>query len=844
MPKSQIVLLILFSMIFAFASGSEDSGKDVSSEKDRQINKMLSLKSSSPEQSLEMAEKLIREYPEEEKPYSIAATLYLIEKKYDRAEEVLRKAIDNVRDDEDFYLRLAHLYRRVNPSAFDSFIQQFREKEKERENFDLLLARILVIAGKRDNAISHLEKIVRDSPGRFEVLNLLVDLLRREGKKQEAQNHLVRSMESRDIPLNRRIDFFREYLETAGKWKETEGKLVTGTLVNLCREMSDYPECKKIIKDFILSVMQKGNLKALEQALAELKSDYSLLIRSRLYREMGNKEKRRELLKHYDGNIPLMLEEKARFLGEEDRYTSETISTWKKLISVKPENERIKLSFAQYLNRSDLKKRSLSVLDDIRMENLSPGFRRLYFALCFDALSDEERFRSIVDKWISASELFDDATLRVFSRGIFGNLPETYQHRNLLEQINKTLDSRSDQRHSLHFLKIHLAEQLRDFDLYFKMADQYIDGMSEFEPQIISDWAKKAISRGIRRIPGEKKQGPKLMVLNEQYLEYAEKWLMKLIRKRSNVPDYYGNLLYIYRAREKESEGIEKVVDMALEGSDNAERYHLAGYVLAKSGYPTEAIPYYERALELRPDIIRYKMNFGGCLIRNQQYERALELYRDVMTQDYTTHQWDMNEIIRQMAYCYEKLDKKEELLSLVRSMKDHPDIDRGELYLSAANVLSASDDFENTASLMKEYIAESKKSQKKFNAFLKLAETYVMQQNYDKAMEIYDQCRKTFKGDRKKVIDCIYNKGEMQRRKGDFEAALKTWKDLAESYPGDKGAQNALFSAASMVQRDMKNEKRALRLYREFLDLDPLDVNRLNAARNLVDQLKNKGAE
>ncbi|MCX7766054.1 MAG: tetratricopeptide repeat protein, partial [Candidatus Sumerlaeia bacterium] len=181
--------------------------------------------------------------------------------------------------------------------------------------------------------------------------------------------------------------------------------------------------------------------------------------------------------------------------------------------------------------------------------------------------------------------------------------------------------------------------------------------------------------------------------------------------------------------------------------------------------------------------------------------------------------------------YCYSQLNNKQGLIALIHQLKREISIPPEEFYLPAASLLVSYEEQTEAVSLLKEFLSTYKTNPMLYNAYNQLAEIYISQKDYNSAEMIYKNCQQIFSNDRLKVIDAIYNQGEMERRKGNYAEAIKIWRNLAEKYPRDVGAQNALISAAIVAENNLADKTTAVNLYRRFLQLSPQDINNIKLA-------------
>jgi tetratricopeptide (TPR) repeat protein len=63
----------------------------------------------------------------------------------------------------------------------------------------------------------------------------------------------------------------------------------------------------------------------------------------------------------------------------------------------------------------------------------------------------------------------------------------------------------------------------------------------------------------------------------------------------------------------------------------NPQAYTLLGEVNAGLGKPADAVPYFEKALQIQPKLTQNKLNLAGSLVEVEQYERAQGLLGEIL---------------------------------------------------------------------------------------------------------------------------------------------------------------------------------------------------------------------
>lgn len=808
----QFFLFITLSILAVSTFSSETNDWDQLDSKTLSL-RLEEYQKTVPDKALTLADYMIKRFPAAESPYNVAASIYTIRREKDKAEEMYLAAIKNVPANDGFYLRLANFYNRLQPEKLAPMIEAFRQNQSQRKDYSFLLARLYLVGGKDVEAIKVLQDAYDSGDKSPALIKILFNLLMKAGKTAEAQNIIISPLTSPDVSPELRLDFLNILLDSDYGDVQQVAQIMDQVIASL----ESYPQAKKAVNEVLHLLEQKKKTKAFADAIennpAKLKSsDHYFWMLTLALQKAGETRNALSYLKNYEGNSSLILEEKARLLSQTDGETTAALKAWRALGSLNPRDSRIQLTIAQFMNLNEMNEESQKILETVNSDDLKDQLLLLYFAINLDNLARLQRFSELVSIWQEIGRRCDTARLMVFKDAIFRNLPETPQHKNLMQALNQKMAQPAEQKTTdtaLLLLKIFLAEELREFDLYFQSADQFLSLQKQFDADLIYPFVRKAIGRGVQfASPPEENKEPEYVVGSETYLAFAEKYLEQLIQKQPQIPDYYKDLLFIARARKKDAPALERVKGLLKGKESDPDTNHQAAYILAQSGYASIALPYYEKAIALAPERVRYRINYAAGLTRVGEYERAIQIYKDTVADPSSAREWDINFIIDQIHGCYEKMGKKEESPALIEKWME-------------TSPLKAPDSL--------------------YDAWYRIAELYIAQDKFDDASRIFKKMQGVFASDRIRLIDSLYNQGDMERRKGNLKEALKQWRELAEKYPDDTGAQNALMSAAYLAENDLKDNALALDLYKRFLELKPLDPDNAKHAQEKIKQLSEK---
>ncbi len=837
--KKLLILFVFISLsVFAQNQSSDWNKQDYPSLAD----KLLNLKSKNPDEALKLADFLIKKFPDRDLPYVTAGNIYILKNDFQKAEKYFNDGIKNCVEDTDLYLKLAHFYKRSNTDKLDQLIEKFKNEEKDHDDYNSLLAKLYIIADKKGEAGKIYSEQIEKGNQNFFGIKSSFDILKKEGKNEEAAQTILKNIYSSQVSNDERIKLFEDLLTVISKNNSKDIPDINKIFGDIILEMNDYVKSKELIQKTSFGLAQTGLEKEYLDnllTLKDVKDYYWIYIQSLQY--LGNPQKAGELIAEYNGENPKLLEEKARLLFQigSDKDKEESISLWKKLAEKYPNDIKIQITYAQFLNKYGAKKDSQNILDKIPAEKLTDTLEILYYVLSFDNLSSFKEYKRIIETWEKSSKKLLFSHLDVFKNAIFRNIPQTPDHKEFVKILDEKINSNKNPAKGLFLLRVYISEELRDMKAYFNFANKYLSSFETLDPDITYIFVKKAINDSIVRT--EEGAKIKYIIKDKDILDFAEKYILKLIEKTPQISDNYIDLTIIYKAKGNEEKALETIKNISAKQDDKPEALHLVAYSFAKADYPELALPYYEKAIAKSPDTISFKINYAGCLIRLKQYKKAIDIYTEVLTSKYTAKNWDMDFIFKQVQFCYDKLQTPYEIKNYINKYKTNETVIKlapDEYYIAGSRALETVGYKKEAIKLLEEFILKYPKKDQINDCYFKIAEIYISEKNFKKAKQTFEKCRNAFAHDIIKTIDSTYNIGEMERRMGRFKEAVKTWTDLARKYPNDQSAQNALYSAGYLTENELKNKNEAVKLYKKYIELNPKDVNKKKNAEERLKEL------
>lgn len=780
---------------------------------------LMAAQNSSPASALNLAETLMREYPSRCMPYQIAANVHTLEKNYMAAESVLQTAIEKCAAPPELYIRLAHFYQRVMPEKGDRKIAELRDCPAVRRS-PLLTARLLCIGGHWEQAVQYLE----NAPRTFETMMMLSGLYAEQKAYDHAGRLLMEIPDILCIGREQQVGLLAAMLSLPAPFDRRQTGFCLDLILKTAVLKAGYEPCRRDISEKLDKLMSRApdrHTAALLQAGLGRNdpTDLHVWLSAIYLQKIERADTAYEMLKGYENNDARVLEEKAR-LAVNCADVDEIGKSWRRLLAIRPDDIRIRLAYAQILNRSGLIAQSRQVTADIEPGNIPESLCRPYYSLCFDNEAALEDFNALVDTWIQAGKFYRYGDFLLFKDILFSRLPETAQHRRLLKALDAKRTETLTENAAVDVLRMFIAEQLRDMDLYFASADAFLSRRTICDARTIDDLVQHAINTALSSYaPGDAAETGEPDPVS-QAMRFAAKWSACLVEQHPDKPAYQVNLIISDHIQGK-IRNLEERCDSLFKGN---EAYHRqlerVARMLFRIGRYELSAGYYQKAMDRRPDILRYRLGHADCLLRLQRYRQAGEFYTRMLTHPTTALSWDVETLLDRLWVCYEKPGMADEFLDVIETLKTHSALDADTLREAAGILFLKKGRFRAAEKQLTEYLQNAPADENRYGVSLKLAACHAVQNDWDAAIRLYNECLRRYTGDVLKTIDCLYNRAEMKRRKGDYQAAIEDWKRIAERFPTDEVAAEAMLAAASAARDSLRDLPQARQLYAACLKL------------------------
>lgn len=780
---------------------------------------LIAAQHASPDSALNLAETLMQAYPSQCMPYQIAANIYTLKNEYAAAESILQSAIETCAAPPELHVRLAHFYQRVMPEKCDRKIAEMLNRPAARHS-PVLSAKLLCAGGRRDQAIHVLE----NAPLTFETTIMLSRLYAEQNEHDHAVRRLMDIPDIHDLNRDQKTELLAAMLSLPAPFDRRQTGFCIDLMLETAMSHTGYMECRRHLSAKLEKLTSRDpdrHTAALLQAglgQTEL-TDLRVWLSAIYLQKIERADAAYRILKGYNSNDARVLEEKARMMAVHGTDSHGIRESWQRLLTIMPGDMRIRLDYARILNQSDLVADSRQILAGMARENLPAALKQPYFSLCFDNDAALEDYAAIVKTWIQAGQIFEYGDFLLFKDIIFSRLPETDQHRQLLTALKTAWPGQRPENEAVDLLRLFIAEQLRDTDLFFASADAYLSRQTTGDARTINALVQNAINTALSSSPPGNTvdtggSNP------SQAVRFAAKWSAYLVEQHPDKSAYQANLVISDYLR-GQIRNLKERCDNLMKGNEVKHRQlERVARMLFRIGRYELSADYYQKAMDLRPAILRYRLGHADCLIRLHRYQQAREIYFRMLTHPTTARTWDVETLLERLWVCYEKPGIVDEFIDLIETLKTHPALDPNTLREAVGTLLLNRGRFQAAEKQLAERLRNAPADESRYGVSLKLATCHAMQNDYDAAIRIYSECLRRYPDDALKTIDCLYNRAEMKRRKGDYQAAIKDWKRIAERFPTDELAAEAMLAAASVARDSLRDMPQARQLYAACLKL------------------------
>jgi tetratricopeptide (TPR) repeat protein len=310
----------------------------------------------------------------------------------------------------------------------------------------------------------------------------------------------------------------------------------------------------------------------------------------------------------------------------------------------------------------------------------------------------------------------------------------------------------------------------------------------------------------------------------------AEGALLSLCRALPYDPQWYAHLIKVREAFE-DREGAARVPAEIIGDTRDIRLLDNAGFVLATNGYPEAALPFYQRALEIRPDQGKIRINYAAALTRLDRFDEAEAIYKDILLNGFHGKvPWHAHELIERLWFLAEHRGTEQETIEWFRELTgQRTGTWREELLENFGNLMANMGRPDEARDFYMLRYEETNDPAVRRNMLYNLAFAWLSNKNYPEALAAFQRgIEQHGSEDEQYAIDMAYGLARAQHGSGDIESAIATLRDIATRYHAHQEALTALHLAGRLAEQTGRLEE-ARALYMDFLKTNSTDFARRN---------------
>lgn len=702
-------------------------------------------------------------------------------------------------------------------------------------------ARALVNAGHKQQAMEVLraESSAGDA-SLFERTMLLSNLMEQLGERDEAARVLLEVIETPGLSASQQREMFERLLRVgdgaklASVFPDLLDRLITSSDVS-------YPDLRELAT---AGLMELDNRNAANDFSASLRQTHQtsptltwLLALSSVNR--GDSDFAMSILEGATSGTlaspahgEVLLEELARMGGAD---STRSIEIYEQLLPVARQPERIRFLLAQkyYLTRNFDKANAL--FKEMDWTRISGGERDGGVHFYTSSLAATAPMPEFVAGFVEMTSGYPYDRVWDYARGAFKYFsPDNMQAlRTAVEDGATTAGSAN-----AWLLVAELERSLGHKEGAREALQKYVDARPD-DLLAIEHLAELWVEHATRVATADPQTSPALDV-QERVANGAARVLWSAVKLKPYAPEYYGQLISLYRLYNLPEKAREVPRVLAEREGATAEDFHMAGYIYAINGMADLAIPQYEKAIAAS-DEVRYRLNYAAALGRADRAKDGLEQYHRIIRHGMNGHQYrpaDTNLSAMELAHRSGLEDFHVKfLLSL---LNDNEAVQRDELLPVVGRVLVSHGETHEALQFFEKFKEEF--PERANEATDMVINTYVARKEFETARRLLNE-EIAATTDTDQLVLLRNNVALTYQIEGKTEQAVQEWTRLAGEFPASRQATASMVAAAQAAVQAGRLEL-GRKLYNDYLAMNTGDAATEQIAREELGKLSRSAVE
>lgn len=711
-----------------------------------------------------------------------------------------------------------------------------------RKPDDLLRARVLLAAGRRDAAV----EVLRASPGVKNATDIAaIHLLGRQLPDAERELLLADAL-ARAPESSGRLEIFLElFAKEKHILENAKEKILPAVESGLAALGPNRAETIRVLDPAIIVWQQGLNYFPLrDYLLAEgpKGGPASHWLATRLLVREERFEEALALITPAEERFrehplwPLLAEERAEILRSLGRL-DETRAVFDSVAANSNEPSLLKEAARAQIAVGDFEA-AIKTLDRIDESGLNADARRQNHMLRVLAASKRGDIEGIINAYARAMERPSSDDFEFFHSLIFRTIRETMEHRKIEDSIRARFEADPANTPSVLWVlaAVAAAEGNRPPN---QLEALYNAAKARPGDVVVLQLLVEAViplAKQLANTPEEQIAAPKGEV--QRLNKIATEALNELAVRQPLDPTAYFALIDLYRA--KNVDGIpEKILAINARKTVDPRVMGVAAYALAIKGFPEDALVVYDRALEFDPWDYDIKMNRASALTRLGRWKEAAEIYQEVVLNGYRGRNYHIHEMLGRLYDCYDQMKDVPGFIAWINETTSTVNPDwRDETTLDAANLLVNKGRLPDAEPLYQKLIKNAINEDKRVSAYDNYGGALFHANKFEGAVEVYRAALKDFP-DGDASLSMAMALAESLDRLDRNDEAIAELERIAGHWPESQRAMSALFRA-SVVAGKIKDSAREKRLLEAFLATPSTDFTLRRKAEERIADIDN----
>ncbi len=739
-----------------------------------------------------------------------------------------------------YVLQQAHYYERIGRmEKYRKLVSEYEKRNTKDPDYWVTLARLYAVSGETTRSRELIQRALPEVQDVFPLVLLAARLYREIGSVDQARQTLLAALDQNYGPWQMR-SLLLEFLKLPTFDPADLGQMIRGALANEVRYSVARGLADAIIESAIAHRAFFRFQRFLDERISAKKaSDVEMWLAALFAQRAGDDERAFEILMLDPAKAtPVIAYERASALAQKQRHR-EALGILEILVAEQPLETPFRLALAREQVATTRPLDALDTLVPIRFEELAGSERGDFIETAMTAAVMSGEPQRIMDLWLDLAGAATFAEIQTMGDIVVRALEHDPQAQRTEDAVADA--ARQGGRWPLLALYARLCGRKGDHRAEIENYAAYLQHAAD-DTQMLRFAAQLALQYATQPLlvegSDDRRSTATVRFLDNTLLEHAASFYRRLIALQPMVSDNYSALMRLYQTR-GEVEAAKKVAaELAEQNPSSHELLATAATILEENGFLTEALHYYERALQADPSDYAVWLKYADALLAAGNPKQAELICKKMLEEGYSGKPYNQPALLANLLKVATVTHETTGLVEYLSALRERDVPGKPEFLLSSAKLLlqlGAPD----------QALAAIERFQKEFPSHSLLHESYLLtgqiwysHNDVPKAIATFREVEQKFPQSRA-AITAAFNTAVAQASAGKIDEALETYRRIAKQYASDDHALGALFEAAVLAHRAGKDKMLTMKLLEEFLATECQDFALRKRAREALEALK-----